>query len=148
MRLALRSVGENPTSGEVSNRADDDDSDHPDGGGGIAGEFENRAHNFLLQSHLRRTGTAAHRSTRHSFKSDTLRYDLQLRGSYLFRFPPRRWLMPRKRSGTHCMVAFGPVPRRNNLNRRGAYICGVDLQLLMELLEPVGLVKRPKTTLP
>ena len=46
------------------------------------------------------------------------------------------------------MVAFGPVPRRNNLNRRGAYICGVDLQLLMELLEPVGLVKRPKTTLP
>ena len=52
LRLSRRSVGENPTSGEIGGRAQHDDGDHANRRRSVACQFENRAHNFLLQSHL------------------------------------------------------------------------------------------------
>ena len=41
-------VGEDPASSEISGSADRDDGDHAGRGGGVAGQFENSTHCFLL----------------------------------------------------------------------------------------------------
>jgi len=136
-RLARRSVGKHPTSSKIGGRAQNDDGDHANRGCSVACQFENRAHNFLLQSHLAPVLDSCRHSNTPLIKSDIPSYDLRLSGSYCLLVPAASLPdagCPSKRQERSCILAFGPVPFWNEPYYSTAHVCGSDLQLFTQLL--------------